>query len=106
MLGAAVAEPGLVHPFGVELSVLATRGTGQLVACTVRSHAVEPGRKAGLPPKSWEAAQGTQVGLLGDVKGVLLVAGEAVSEGVCAPPSYADELFEGVTVAAASRIDQ
>ena len=106
MLRAAVPDPGLVHPVRVELSVLAARGPGEMGARTVGGHAVEPGRKTGLTTKTGEAAQGTQIGLLGHVKGVLLVAGEAVSEGVGAGPSHADKLFKGVTVTTSSRIDQ
>jgi len=77
-----------------------------MVARRVGGHSVEPGRKASLTTKSREAAKRTQVGLLGHVKGVVLVACEAVSEGVGAGPSYSDELFEGGTVTAASRIDE
>ena len=106
MLGTAVEDAGLVHPVWVELGVLAPRRTGEMVARRVGGHSVEPGRKASLTTKSREAAKRTQVGLLGHVKGVVLVACEAVSEGVGAGPSYSDELFEGGTVTAASRIDE
>jgi len=106
VLGAAVADLGLVHPVRVELGMLATRRTGEMVARAVGGHSVEPGRKAGLTTKSGKAAEGTQIGLLGDVKGVFLVASEAVGESVGAGPSQADELFEGVTVTSASRVDE
>ena len=41
-----------------------TRRTGEMVAGTVSGHSVEPSREARLTPKSREAAEGPQVGLL------------------------------------------
>ena len=60
---------------------------------------VHPGGEAGVAPEALQALEGPEVGVLGDVSGVVLVPGEPVGQRVDLCLAEADQLGEGIDVA-------
>ena len=67
---------------------------------------VHPGGELGVATEARQPPVGPEVGLLGHVTGVLLVAGQAQREGVGVAVGVGDQLLEGRDVAGPRPVDE
>ena len=71
-----------------------------MIDAGIHDDTVEPGRELGVLPKAVERSVDLEEDLLGDVLGVVVVAGELVGDAIDHGPMLLDERLKGGRVAA------